>query len=272
MSEDRDRRYSDEEELGELEELADRLGLRLGKVVRSGSDANLVGLQSEHVLFSRRLDSRTLFVHDVRYGIGREAGAETRADEHLEACRRIFRELRIPLTEIRHEQVLTERTQAAHVDRDRQVVHKEEIQDGRRLAALSRQVDGVPVWDSTMVLGLTARGGIGFLQLHWPELHGHVIHEARRLAHKLERDWRAPEQPGADVEVVEAGVIHSPAVAFCMDVYPAIRVIYRPRDPRLGQKVMLHFDRHRKTLPVPRQADLPYEPSLERSAKPEEAT
>jgi hypothetical protein len=262
---DRRRTFSDEEELEELEELADRLGLKLGKLTQSGSDANLVGLRSEHLLFSRRLDSRTYFVHDVRYGVGREAGVHTGDErEHLEACRRILTALGIPLAEIGDEQVLVEQTQVAHVDPERQVVRKEEVREGRRLASLSRQLDGVPVWSSNMLLGLTADGGIGYLQLHWPELHAHVTHEARRLGHKLTRDWQAPEQPGAEVESVEAGIVHSPAVAFCMDIYPAIRVVYRPTDPRFAQKVVLHLDRHGKHVPVPRQAELPFEEPQQR--------
>ena len=86
MNDNRRRTYSDEEELEELKELAESLGLKLGKLTQSGSDANLVGLRSEHMLFSRRLDSRTYFVHDARYGVGREAGVHTGPKrEHLEA-------------------------------------------------------------------------------------------------------------------------------------------------------------------------------------------
>jgi hypothetical protein len=264
VNENAQRTYSDEEELKELEELAERLGLKLDEVARSGSEANLVGLRSEYVLLSRRIDSRTYFVHDTRYGVGREAGAHTGPHEHLEACRRILGVLGIPVAEIGDEQVLIEQMQVAQVDRDRKVVHREEVEEGRRVASLSRQFDGLPVWSSTMLLGLTEDGGIGYLQLHWPELHTHVIHEAKRLRHKLTREWEAPAQPRAEVETIEAGVVHSPAVAFCMDIYPAIRVIYRPSDPRLGQKVVLHLDRHGKQIPAPRQAELPFEEPQQR--------
>ena len=39
-----------------------------------------------------------------------------------------------------------------------------------------------------------------------------------------------PEQPDATVEAIEAGIIHSPAAGFLIDIYPAIRVIYTPVD------------------------------------------
>jgi hypothetical protein len=91
-----------------------------------------------------------------------------------------------------------------------------------------------------------------------------VLDEAHRLAHKVENHWKAPEQFGAVVEAVEAGVIHSPAIGFLMDIYPAIRAIYKPKDPRFGQKPVYFYDRHAKPVPIPRQADMPLEATQQR--------
>jgi hypothetical protein len=65
--------------------------------------------------------------------------------------------------------------------------------------------------------------------------------------------WRAPDLAGASVESAEAGIVHSPAVAMVMDVYPAIRVMYHPDDPRFGQRPVMHLDRHGQAVPIPRQ-------------------
>jgi hypothetical protein len=81
-------------------------------------------------------------------------------------------------------------------------------------------------------------------------------------------EWTPPEHPGATVESVEAGIIHSPAVGFLMDVYPTIRVIYAPIDERMGQKATRYLDRHRNDVPVPRQFDLPPELPTEKRAEP----
>lgn len=266
MNEKGPRTYSDEEELEELKQLADALGLKLGKLTHSGSDANLVGLRDEHLLVSRRLDSRTYFVHDARYGMGKKAGVHSGEEEHLAAVRRILTALQIPDSEIGDEKVVTEQTQVAQVDTDRNVLNEEPAQAGRRLAFVSRQIDGLPVWSSTVTLGLTADGVIGYLQLHWPELPQPVVREAHRLAHKVSGGWEAPRHSGTDVEKVEAGIVHSPAVGLCMDLCPAIRVIYGPGDERLRKKVVLHYDRHGKLIALPRQASLPFEESLQRSA------
>jgi hypothetical protein len=261
---------SPEAELEQLRRIAeDTFGVKFGKdkVVRSGSEANLVGIRTEHVLFSRRLDSRTYFVQDTRFGIGREAGVFHGVDKaHLKACRDILKRLKISTSEIANEMVVKEHLQAARVDHKTQTVHKEKVQEGKYFARLSRAVAKRPVWSSGMVLGLTKDQSVGYLQLHWPELPTHVLEEAHHLAYRVENQWHAPEQAGADVESIEAGVIHSPAMALLMDIYPAIRVIYRPKDARLGQKAVYFYDRHGKPVPIPRQADMPPETPLERHA------
>jgi hypothetical protein len=260
--------FSSEAELEQLRRIAeDTFGIKFGKVVQSGSEANLVGIRTEHVLFSRRLDSRTYFVQDTRFGIGREAGVFQGSDKvHVKTCRDILKRLHISASEIENEVVVKEQLQVARVDHKTKAVHPEKVQEGKYFARLSRAVGKRPVWSSGMVLGLTKDQSIGYLQLHWPELPAHVVEEAHHLAHQVKNHWRVPEQAGADVESIEAGVIHSPAMGFLMDIYPAIRVIYRPQDARLGQKPVYYYDRHGKPVPIPRQADLPSETPLQRPA------
>jgi head-tail adaptor len=75
--------------------------------------------------------------------------------------------------------------------------------------------------------------------------------------------WQAPEQMIAEVESVQAGIVHTAAVGYFFDVHAAIRVIYRSRDPNIGRKPMYHFDRHgvpvrlRSTSELIRESPLP---------------
>ncbi len=264
MSDEERNDCSEEGELQQLRQVAEKVfGLRFDKVLRSGSDANVVGMRSDHLLFSRRLDSRTYFVHDSRYGTGREMGVFKGSDQQqFEMCRRILEQLRIPLSEIGQQVVLTEQTQVASIDRETQTVQREAIEEGRHFVRLSRAVEQLPVWSSAMVVGLAQNRSIGYLQLHWPELPSHVVHEAHCLAYRVSHEWKPPEQAGAVVESVEAGIIHSPAIGLVMDICPAIRVIYRPRER--GQKPVYFYDRHGKPVPLPRQADMPPEAPLHR--------
>lgn len=262
--------YSDDTELERARRTAEEtVGLTFDKVIQSGSEANLVGIRSERILFSQRLDSRTYFVQDSQYGVNREAGVFKGSDEEqFEVCHTILGRLSIPLSEIREEVVFKEQTQVAQIDREKETIRIEEVQEGKSFVSISRQVNGLPVWSSSMVLGLTREKQVGFMQLHWPKIPDHVVTEARRLAYKVKHDWHPPEQQSATIESVEAGIIHSPAIGFIMDIYPAIRVIYAPMDKRLGKKPVLYLDRHGKAVPIPRQVELPIQEALQRRPTP----
>ena len=247
--------FSDKAETEQITRVAKKiLGLKLGKIIRSGSEANAVGIQSEQILFSQRIDSRTYFVQDNKYGTIQKDGTFTGTDqEQIRLTRKIMRQLDIPLSEISEELIVQEHTQTAQVNQETGAVNKEEIQKGRKLTRISRQIDGFPVWSSNIVVGLNNKKQVGFMQLHWPEIPQHIVNEAHRLSYKIRHGWKPPEQPGATVESIAAGIIHSPALSFVMDIYPTIRAVYSPLDKSIGRKPVLYFDRNGKSVPIPRQ-------------------
>jgi hypothetical protein len=247
--------FSDKAETEQITRVAKKiLGLKLGKIIRSGSEANAVGIQSEQILFSQRIDSRTYFVQDSKYGTIHKDGIFTGTDqEQIRLSRKIMRQLNIPLSEIAEEIVVEEHTQTAQVNKETGAVNKEEIKKGRKLTRISRQIDGFPVWSSNVVVGLNNKKQVGFMQLHWPEIPQHIVNEVHRLSYKMRHGWKPPEQPGATVESIEAGIIHSPALSFVMDIYPTIRAAYSPLDKSIGRKPVLYLDRNGKSVPIPRQ-------------------
>jgi hypothetical protein len=247
--------FSDKAETEQINRVAKKiLGLKLGKIIRSGSEANAVGIQSEQILFSQRIDSRTYFVQESKYGTIQKDGTFTGTDqEQIRLSRKLIRQLDIPLSEIAEEVVVEEHTQTVQVNQETGAVNKEEIQKGRKFTRISRQIDGFPVWSSNIVVGLNNKKQVGFMQLHWPEIPQHILNEAHRLSYKIKHGWKPPEQPGANVESIEAGIIHSPAISFVMDIYPTIRVVYSPLDKSIGRKQVLHLDRNGKSVPIPRQ-------------------
>src|SRR5262249_14104639 len=142
------------------------------------------------------------------------------------------------------------------VDPATKQVYKEEILDGKYFARVFRRFEGLPVWSSNMILGLADHRRIGYLQLHWPELPSLVIHEAHVLAHRVLHGWVPPEQPGAQIESIEAGIVHSAAIGFIMDISAVVRVVYRPDSKAMGKKPLYYFDRHGKRISPPRQAEM----------------
>jgi hypothetical protein len=245
--------YSDDAEMAKLTEIAESLGIEFDEITQRGSQRNLVGIRSKRTLFSHRLDSRTYFIHDAEYGWTRKAGVFDGPDtEQLDFCRGVMSRLGLPNSEIAEAHVIREKTREAHLDAASGNVSLTDVRDGNSFSRVTRRVEGLPVWSSTLVLGLTRGKRIGFMVLHWPEIPGRVLTEAHRLAYEVEHGWRAPEQKGGVVESVEAGIVHSPATSFVMDIYPAVRVVHTSLDKRIGLKSVMYLDRDGKFVPFPR--------------------
>jgi len=247
--------YSDKAELESVERLArERLHLTLGEKIERGGAANFVGLRSERVRFSKRLDSRTYFVQDSEFGVGKRSGVFAGPDkELLLIAHGILRQLDIPAAEMGKVAVLQEKSQVAHLDPETKALTMEKVEAGTRYVRVSRQVEGLPIFSSHALIGVSRDKRIGFLEVHWPRIPTEVLLEAHRLAYKVKYGWRPAELKGAKVDSVEAGVVHSPALGFVMDIYPAIRVVYSPEEKQIGQKPVLYLDRDGKPVPIPRE-------------------
>lgn len=252
---------AESDELKRLDGLAANLNLNPGQITNRGAERNMVGLKSDNLLFSQRRDSRTYFVEDKRYGEGKDYGIFQGSDaEILDRARAILQQLNIPVDEIKEAKVITEKNQTGRVDPATKKILVGEVHDGKKMANLTRQIKNIPVFSSHARIGLTRDKGIGFMEIHWPEIPSQVIGEAQRLQETVKGGWRPPEQKGAHVETVEAGIIHSPALGFVMDIYPAIRVIYAPEDKASGRKLTLYLDGNGKPVPMPRQFEKLSEP------------
>jgi hypothetical protein len=258
--------FSDAAELKHLKKMAQKVfGLEFDTAPVSEASHNMIGLRSESVLFSRRLDSRTYFVQDSRYGWGKPAGVFRGDDgEQIKLARGIMKRVGVALSEIHDETVLTEKLAVGRLNGKTGAVDRQEAQDGRTVVRMSRRSGDLPVWSSLLLLGLRGDMGIGFLQFHWPVLPEHVVQEAQRLAFKVKDGWHPPEHRNAEVETVEAGVVHSPAAGFAMDIHAAIRIIYAPVDKRLGGKAMLYLNRHGQPVLLRQHAEVSMEPSPRR--------
>jgi hypothetical protein len=230
------------------------LHLDFGGKVTEGAARNVIGVRSESLLLSRRIDSRTYFVQDKRYGVTGEAGVFAGADEELlRSSREVATHLGVPPSEVERAVVLRVQGGVAGPDGAGGKLVVEETLTENRLARLTRRIDGVPVFSSRLLLGLTRDQRIGFMELHWPEIPPQTVIEARRYAKLIQGGWKAPYLVGAEVESVEAGILHSPAVGFVMDIQPVIRVIYAPDESRVAKKPVLYLNADGKPVPLPRQ-------------------
>jgi hypothetical protein len=232
------------------------------------SEANLVGFRSKEVLLSRRTDSRTYFVQDLRKkGEGERKYFRGSDEQILGRLHEIFKGLEVPDKEIVRERVLQEQTQEGRLDHATAKLMMEEQRAGQRWATAAREVEGLPVYSSRALLGLGAEGETEYLELHWPSIPAETLAEAHRLQYRVREGWKAPAVLGAHMESAEAGIVHSPAVGFVMDVHPVIRVVYAPDEKKYGKKAVRYLDRNGRDVPLPRQfGTLPEE--LRGSEKP----
>jgi hypothetical protein len=100
-----------------------------------------------------------------------------------------------------------------------------------RTAAFERDLDGVPVFGSELVIGLDPEGNVGRFRIHWPRLDPQLVEQARRLqAEVKEKKWRVPEAlADKDTEILEiaAGVGHSAFAEPAFRSAAVVRVTYR---------------------------------------------
>jgi hypothetical protein len=240
----------------ELIRAASRIaGFDLGARPTFAAAANVSGVRTSSLVFSQRRDSRTIFARNENYGQRRKLGTWSGPDRELVAtCRKVLGAAKVPPAEIQRIKVVSERGAVAERLADGNVrLERPELL--AKVARAERRAAGVPVWSSYAILGLTSEGAIGQLEIHWPDLSPTVLSEAKVLASLAKRGFKPIEVPGADVESVEAGVIHSPAIGFFMDIVPVIRCIYRARDDRLGKKPVLYVDRHGELVSQPRDLE-----------------
>jgi len=181
-----------------------------------------VAAKSDTLLVSRRLDSRTFFVQDVRYGPGKEGGVFQGSDDELRNIGNgLLVRLGIPDREVLDAVVLRETTQVGSVDPKSGEVIREDPQAGRRLVRFNRQIEGVPVFSSGLTLGLTKDKTIGFMEL--------ALAGNSRISHHRGSPTELQAQKGlatAGAERREGGVQRGPALftrpqpGFLMDIYP----------------------------------------------------
>jgi hypothetical protein len=251
--------FSDRAETARMTATAgDLFGLKLADV-KAGSKWNFVALNAAGgVVFTRRNDSRTYIVYDPR---AEGEAMFTGSDERLIAmARKLLAGVGVPAAEIADAKVLQEMTQEAEIDPQSGAARPTELKKGNRRALLTRNIEGIPVFSSRELLALNRRGGVYDLEMHWPEIPRAVIDEAHRLQYIVRNGWKPPEERGARAESVEAGIIHSPAVASVMDIVPVIRVIYASVDKNVGVKSQRFFDRNGDPVNPPRQTARVEEP------------
>lgn len=221
--------------------------------------ANMTGLRAGDDLFSHRKDSRTYFLYDAAQASGTGPLFEGSDDELLALASGVLVRAGIPTDEVASKRVLQERRGVGAFDRTTHVLKNREETKGKRYALLTREVDGIPVVSSRLLLTAGADKRAAFAEVHWPVIPQEVIGEAKRLQGLVRQGWQPPRENAAKPEAIEAVIIHSPAASMVMDIRAVIRVIYAPPDERSSMKGQRFFDGDGRAVEPPRTFEKPYE-------------
>ncbi|MES2742034.1 MAG: hypothetical protein V4754_13925 [Pseudomonadota bacterium] len=102
-----------------------------------------------------------------------------------------------------------------------------------RSALYERQLDGVPVFGSELLIGLMPDGSIGRLRLHWPKIEARVFEAARALQVAVRNQtWKKPEfvtRQDTEILDVSAGVGHAGFADLGARSAAVVRIVFRTR-------------------------------------------
>jgi hypothetical protein len=104
-----------------------------------------------------------------------------------------------------------------------------------RTAVYEREIQGVPIFGSELIVGLMPEGEIGRVRLHSPRIDPALVAAARKLQAAVRaNNWKPPRSlRGKDTKILEvrAGVGHSGFSDPGLKAAAVVRVLYRTRSP-----------------------------------------
>ena len=169
--------------------------------------------------------------------------------------------------EIADVQVLQQFTQSGETQPGGKEVKVLPPQKSHRTLMVTRRVAGVDVVSSRLMLNVDGAGRAALMELAWPDINREVLERAVRYKKLIDSQYVPPRLEGAEVEAVQAVVLHAPAVGFYDDQTAAIRVIYRPTAKQVGQKAVRYVDERGEDVKLPRDVDRPREEPVKRKEK-----
>ncbi len=239
-------------------------GIHWARTVHGAQERGVIVVTDGTTTLTQR-GARTFIIHEkkaIAAGV-REKKAIAAGDEKAFAGSddelkrrgiRILEAIGAKSSDVLETRVLQQMTQAVYQEPGREA-KPEPARKGRRTLLVTRQVDGIRVPSSRLLLDLGANGRIVFMELTWPEISKETVETARRLQEVSKREYQAPPMEAATVESVQPVVLHSPAVGFFDDQVAALQVIYKPDRAELGKKPVRYVDAEGRDVKLPRQME-----------------
>jgi len=245
---------------------ASNFGIHWEAPLVGAGDHGVAAVTDGVTTLTTRPGTRIFIVHNRKEFPPSERTTFKGSDEELKSVgMRFLRAAGAREDEVAEARVLHQFTQSGNVEPAGKEVKVQPAQESYRTLMVSRRVAGVDVLSSRLLLHADSAGGAAFMELAWPDISREVLDRAMRYKKLTEERYAAPGFEGAEVEAVQAVVLHSPAVGFYDDATAAIRVIYRPNARQVGQKAVRYIDERGEDVKLPRDVDRPPEAAAKRA-------
>lgn len=242
--------------------------IKWGDKLVAASDRGFQVVTDRVTTLSYRPTGNAYFVRNAKATLSGNSGFQGSNEELIARGRAILAGLGIDDSEIAEPKILQQFTSAGFIDSATRQAKLETSKEDRRSLLVTRVIRGLPVWTSRLMLDLDPEGDIASFELSWPKIEPRVLEAAVDLQKIAGAGYRAAERPGAKVESVQVGILHSPAAAFVDDQVAAVRIIYAPTDPRLSVKPLVYLGVDGRPVAIPRQMETKAEaPTVRRTDK-----
>lgn len=225
----------------------------VGRVL-AASDRGFEILTDQVTTLSYRPTGNAFFVQNSKASLSQPAFKGSDGD-YIQRGKALLAGLGIEASEIAEAKLLQQFVQAGFLDPAGKTSRLEHPKKDRRTLLITRAVNGIPVWNSRLIMDLDRSGKIASLEITWPKISPDVMEKVKLLQKVARAEFKAPEQKFAELEAVEVGILHSPAASFLDEQAAAIRVIYRSKDPSVGKKAVAYLDAAGKPVAMPRTMD-----------------
>ena len=256
----------DEKRIKELTSFGTKaFGIKWDAQPIGGTERGVSAVTDGNITLTTRDSSRTFILHDRKHFPPREEDQFKGSDAALKRIGiRLLLASGANKSEILQMKISRQFTQLGQANQDGKAVKLQAAKRSHPTLVITRQVGGVPVLSSRLLLNVDSAGRIAFMELSWPDIDPEVIARANRYRAVVAKKFVAPEMEGAAIEEVQSSVLHSPAVGFYNDMAAGIRVIYSPTAKQIGQKSVRYLDETGNDISMPRDVDLPKEEVLKR--------
>lgn len=262
-----DQKQLDDKQANDLAKLgADYFGIKWeGRLVGAG-EHGVTAVTDGVTTLTTRVGNRIFIIHNRKEFPPSEQTAFKGSDAELKSIgMKHLQAAGAKEDEIADVQVLQQFTQSGETQPGGKEVVVLSPQKSHRTLMISRRVEGIDIVSSRLMLNVDSAGRAAFMELAWPDISREVLDRAVQYKKLTMSQYLAPRLEGAEVESVQAVVLHSPAVSFYNDATAAIRVIYRPNAKQVGQKAVRYVDERGEDVKLPRDVDRPREKPLKRA-------